>query len=208
MIRNILFDLGNVIVDLDIPHCTDQLNNLMRHPDRQDENQAVLVRAIQDYEVAAISDELFINSIINISKPQVYAQQVIRAWNSMLIDIPEQRLEYLKELKSEGYNIYLLSNTNAIHLDWVNQFIRKHYRQDSLNHWFDRAYYSHLIQRRKPDISTFEYVIGHAGIQPHETLFIDDIYENIESGKQAGLHTIHLTGGHDMIGVLKNYLKK
>ena len=96
MIRNILFDLGNVIVDLDIPHCTDQLNNLMRHPDRQDEIKQSLYGLFRDYEVAAISDELFINSIINISKPQVYAQQVIRAWNSMLIDISRQRLEYLK----------------------------------------------------------------------------------------------------------------
>ena len=205
-LKNIIFDLGNVIIDLDIPRTAHEMHSLLRHPDLQSEVWTSLEPTLHQYETGAISDELFINALIKHARPNVYAQQVIRAWNAMLIDIPAERLQYLTELKRQGYAIYLLSNTNALHLAWVNKYMLKHYDAPSLDAWFDRAYYSHLIQRRKPDLACFEYVLADAGLKHDETLFIDDIHENILGAQLAGIRGLHLTGGHDIVSVLKSYL--
>ena len=205
-IKNIIFDLGNVIIDLDIPRTRQEMERLMRHPDKMSSVFEDLEKAIHVYEVGDLSDELFINTLIKHAHPHVYAQQVIRAWNAMLIDIPIERLEFLNELREAGYKTFLLSNTNNIHLEWVNKYMMKNYDLPSLDSYFDKSYYSHLIRRRKPDISCFEYVLADAEINAEESLFIDDLFHNIEGAKQAGLHTIYLTGGHDVISTLKSFL--
>lgn len=205
-VKNIIFDLGNVIIDLDIPRTTLEMGRLMRHPDKQSDIWKLLEPTLHEYEIGAISDELFINAFIHHARPNVYAQQVIRAWNAMLIDIPAERLDFLKLLKGMGYHIYLLSNTNALHLDWVEKYMNKHHGVSSLDPWFDRTYYSHLINRRKPEVACFEYVLTDAGLTSSETIFIDDIYENITGAQAAGIRGVHLTGGHDIVSVLKSYL--
>lgn len=205
-IKNIIFDLGNVIIDLDIPRTRQEMERLMRHPDKMSDIFEEIEKAIQVYEVGDLSDELFINAMIKHAHPHVYAQQVIRAWNAMLIDIPMERLEFINELRMAGYKTFLLSNTNNIHLEWVNKYMKKNYEMDSLDSYFDKSYYSHLIKRRKPEVSCFEYVLADADINAEESLFIDDFFANIEGAKQAGLHTIYLTGGHDVISTLKSFL--
>ncbi len=205
-IKNIIFDLGNVIIDLDIPRTRQEMERLMRYPDKMPAIFDDMERAIQVYEVGDLSDELFINTMIKHAHPHVYAQQVIRAWNAMLIDIPMERLEFVNELREAGYKTFLLSNTNNIHLEWVNKYMLKNFNLPSLDSYFDRSYYSHLIRRRKPDVGCFEYVLADAGIQAEESLFIDDIFHNIEGAKLAGLHTIYLTNGHDVISTLKSFL--
>ncbi|MEO5582099.1 MAG: HAD family phosphatase [Saprospiraceae bacterium] len=205
-IKNIIFDLGNVIIDLDIPRTTQEMGRLMRHPDKQNEVWTALQPTFHLYETGLISDELFINAFIQHARPQVYAQQVIRAWNAMLIDIPVERLQFLTELKKLGYQIYLLSNTNGIHLEWVNNYMNKHHRVASLEPWFDKTYYSHLMRKRKPDTACFKYVLEDAGLDQEETLFIDDIHENIIGAQEAGIRGLHLTGGHDIVSALKSYL--
>ncbi len=205
-IKNIIFDLGNVIIDLDIPRTTLEMNRLMRHPDRLDETWQDLQTTLLQYEVGAISDELFINAFIRHARPQVYAQQIIRAWNAMLIDIPAERLQFMHELKARGYRVYLLSNTNNIHLEWVNRYMQRHHQSPTLDNWFDHSYYSHLINHRKPNASCFEYVLQHAQLTAEETLFVDDIYENIVGAQAVGIRGMHLIAGHDVVSTLKTYL--
>lgn len=205
-IKNIIFDLGNVIVDLDIPRTRHEMSRLMRHADRLPDIFNEMERSIEVYEVGNISDELFINAMIKHAHPHVYAQQVIKAWNAMLIDIPLERLEFAHSLRSMGYNTYVLSNTNNIHLEWVNRFLERNYNEPSLDKWFDKVYYSHIIQKRKPNLDCFEYVINEMTLDPDETLFIDDNFDNITGAKNAGLKTIYLTEGHDVISSLRTYL--
>jgi glucose-1-phosphatase len=205
-IKNIIFDLGNVIIDLDIPRTRQEMERLMRHPDKMSSVFDEIEKAIQVYEIGDLSDELFINTMIKHAHPHVYAQQVIRAWNAMLIDIPIERLQFLNELREAGFKTFLLSNTNNIHLDWVNKYMMKNYDQPSLDSYFEKSYYSHRIRRRKPDLNCFEYVLADAEINAEESLFIDDLFANIEGAKKAGLHTIYLTGGHDVISTLKSFL--
>jgi FMN phosphatase YigB (HAD superfamily) len=205
-VKNILFDLGNVIIDIDIPRTSQELFKLFRRPDLKDQILEELKPVLEDYETGQLSDELFINSLIRYARPQVYAQQIIRAWNAMLIDIPPERLEFLKLLRTQKYNLYLLSNTNGLHLSWINNYMSKNFNTPSLDVWFDRSYYSHLVKRRKPHASCFEFVLQDAGLLADETLFIDDTLENIDSAKSLGIRTLYLTGGHEVIKSLKNYL--
>jgi len=205
-VKNILFDLGNVIIDIDIPRTSQELFKLFRRPDLKDQVLKELHPVFLDYETGQISDELFINSLIRYARPQVYAQQIIRAWNAMLIDIPSERLDFLKSLRAQKYNLYLLSNINGLHLSWINHYMTKNFNTHSLDGWFDRSYYSHLIKLRKPHPSSFEFVLNDAGMIADETLFIDDMLENIDSAKTLGIRTLYLTGGHDVITSLKNYL--
>lgn len=205
-VKNILFDLGNVIIDIDIPRTSQELFKLFRRPDLKDQILEELKPVLLDYETGQLSDELFINSLIRFARPQVYAQQIIRAWNAMLIDIPPERLEFLKFLRTQKYNLYLLSNTNGLHLSWINNYMNKNFNTPSLDFWFDRSYYSHLVKQRKPHVSCFEFVLHDAGLIADETLFIDDTLENIDSAKSLGIRTLYLTGGHEVIKSLKNYL--
>ena len=205
-IKNILFDLGNVIIDIDIPRTRQELAKLLRRPDLEEQVMEELQPLLLDYEKGLISDELFINALIRYAKPQVYAQQVIRAWNAMLIDIPSERLDFLKQLRDQQYHLFVLSNTNGLHISWVNAFMERTYNAPSLEPWFDRTYYSHLVKARKPETASFEYVLQDAGIRPEETLYVEDTYENIESAKSLGIRTLYLTGGHDVITAVKNYL--
>lgn len=205
-IKNILFDLGNVIIDIDIPRTQSELLKLFKRPDLKQQILDELRPVMLAYETGQISDELFINSLIGYARPQVYAQQVIRAWNAMLIDIPFERLEFLKFLRDQKYKLYLLSNTNGLHLSWINSYMNKNFSTPSLDDWFERSYYSHLIKQRKPHASCFEYVLQDSGMIADETIFIDDTLENIDTAKNLGIRTLYLTGGHDVITSLKNYL--
>lgn len=205
-VKNILFDLGNVIIDIDIPRTRQELFKLFRRPDLQDQILEELKPVMLAYETGQLSDELFINALIRYARPQVYAQQIIRAWNAMLIDIPVERLEFLKRLRNQKYKLYLLSNTNGLHLSWINSYMNKNFNTPSLDEWFERSYYSHLVKQRKPHASCFEFVLTDSGMVPDETLFIDDTLENIDTAKSLGIRTLYLTGGHEVITSLKNYL--
>jgi glucose-1-phosphatase len=206
-IKNLLFDLGNVILDLDTSRTQVALEALLRTSGAVDTRQSAWLNTFTEYETGRLSDELFINSIIQYAHPHVYAQQVIRAWNAMLIDIPPERLDYLEWLRAQGYRLFLLSNTNGLHLEWLGKYLRKNHQVSSLDRWFEKSYYSHIIRQRKPDASCFQYVMQDAGILPAETLFIDDLYENIQGAQSIGIHTLYLTGGQEMIHSIKSYLR-
>ena len=150
-VKNLLFDLGNVIIDIDVEGALGRLEKLFR----ADADRTFIEKAFHDYECGRISTELFLNAMLKQSHRSVQALDVIEAWNSMLISIPPQRLHMLRSLK-ENYNVYLLSNTNALHLDWVYNYLeRDHAVTEFEKDHFHQAFYSHLIGDRKPKPSIF-----------------------------------------------------
>src|SRR5688572_30678637 len=116
--RNLLFDLGNVIIDLDVDGAFEKLEKLFLPEVKKD----FIDKTIFDYECGRISTEIFINKLLSQSHRKVQAVDIIEAWNSMLVSIPVYRLEMLRMLR-EKYNVYLLSNTNAMHLEWVHKYV-------------------------------------------------------------------------------------
>ncbi len=189
-VANILFDFGNVIIDIDIPGAIDRIAAL-RSPKVTEETYDREIRAlVRKYEVDAISTDLFINGILKYADVKVQARDVITAWNSMLVAIPEYRLTMLETLK-HNFGLYMLSNTNYLHIEWVHDHLRTtHHIEDFESRFFDVVYYSHLIKARKPDSEAFEHVIRDAMITPEKTLFIDDNEANIEAASALGFQTL------------------
>lgn len=195
-VKNILFDLGNVIIDIDIPLAIENLAYLMKKPDNFDP----VLKAILAYETGAIATELFINRIIRDARPSVQAIDVIEAWNSMLIGIPPHRLVMLDELKPH-YSLFVLSNTNPLHLEWIHTHLKEiHQIDDFEGKYFQKVFYSHLVKDRKPNASIYETVLKEANLKATETLFLDDMEDNIESASALGFKT-HLVEQEIDVGV-------
>ncbi|MEO5905496.1 MAG: hypothetical protein ABIQ11_02130, partial [Saprospiraceae bacterium] len=144
--NNLLFDFGNVIIDIDVDGAMGRMTKLLK----SDGDRAILTGIVNEYECARISTDIFLNKIISHSRPGVQAFHIIEAWNSMLIGIPTHRLEMLRKLRKK-YNVYLLSNTNELHLEWVHHHLRRvHEVENFEKEFFDHVFYSHLVRDRKP----------------------------------------------------------
>lgn len=198
-IRNLLFDLGNVIVDIDIDGAMSRLRGLF-HVEAKHEQ---VEKALLDYECGRISTDIFINTMLSQSERRYQAIDVIEAWNSMLVGIPSYRLEMLERLRT-NYNVYLLSNTNALHLEWIHRYTRKvHHVESFEKQYFDHAFYSHLVGDRKPNASLFKFIIEDAYMTPALTLYMDDVQENLDVAGKLGFETYLVKPGEEIAEYLK-----
>ena len=202
-LTNILFDFGNILIDIDIPGAVSRIAEL-KSVDVDPGRYEIEVRSlVEKYEVGAISTDLFINGIIRLAHHTVQALDVIDAWNSMLLGIPEYRLSMLEQLR-HNFGLYMLSNTNELHIAWVHQHLETaHGIVDFESRFFDKVYYSHLINARKPEPDAFAFVRDDAPITPSKTLFIDDMIENIESASRLGFQTMHSPSNVEVAESLK-----
>ncbi len=198
-VRNLLFDLGNVIIDLDIDRSIERLNKLFR----KDADKNILDRIFIEYECGRVSTDIFINTLLSQSNKTVQALEIIDAWNSMLVGIPEYRLDMLQMLRN-NFNVYLVSNTNALHLEWVHRYVSRVHRIDNFEKsFFDQAYYSHLVGDRKPLASIYKHIIDDAFMTPALTLYMDDMKENIDVARKLGFKTFLVKEGEDIAEYLK-----
>jgi glucose-1-phosphatase len=196
-VKNIIFDLGGVLLNLDVAQTRDafiklgltQIDELFRI--------GHAASFFKDYETGTISDEEFVEKARQLSFPGTSSDQVIDAWNVMLLDFPAERVQLLSQLKSK-YQLFLFSNTNAIHLKAFHKSYQDVYGT-AMDDLFEKAWYSHVINKRKPDVAAYEYVINDSKLNAAETLFIDDALVNIEGARQAGLQPIHLTDGKTIL---------
>ena len=198
-VRNLMFDLGNVIFDLDIEKTRQSFEKMFR----KDADKKILDKVFIDYECGRVSSDIFINTLLSQSNRNIQAVDIIDAWNSMLIGIPEYRLDMLLKLR-ERFNVFLLSNTNEIHLEWVRRHVQKVHRvRDFEERYFDKAFYSHLVGDRKPLPSIFKHVIDEVFMTPALTLYMDDLQENIDTAKKLGFHTYLVKEGEEIAEYLK-----
>ena len=204
MLRNFLFDLGNVLIDLDLARSDRMLRELLgeRYTASFVANEQAGI--FEQYELGQISEVAFLTHLRQYGGTD---RELKAAWNAMLIGLPPHRLKMLEELRNKGYGVYLLSNTNATHIDWVTTYLNNTYGITDFNErYFDKAYYSHLIHRRKPDVATYEWVLRDAGIEAATTLFIDDNLTNVEGARAAGLRAHHHADGRDVVAVVREAL--
>ncbi len=181
MIKNLIFDFGDVFLDLDKAATKRELERLKI----TDFSEEMLQKNL-DYEKGLISSEAFISSYCDLF-PQLSSEAFRNSWNAILIKFPEHRLRFLQKLSEEGtYKLILLSNTNDIHIDWVKEHIAFF---EEFRKCFDAFYLSQEIKLRKPDPSIYEYVLEEQHLKPEETLFIDDTDENTAAAAELGIHT-------------------
>ena len=198
-VKNILFDLGGVLFHIDYQRTIDAFKNLGIHDFEQYFTQHQQNDFFNAYETGKIRTEVFIKTLQE-SLPACSNQEIVGAWNAMLIGLPQEYLKFLKGL-GKKYRLFLLSNANEIHIEFVNAFLKKHYNIHSINQFFEKAYYSQEIGMRKPHKSTFDWVLKDANILAEETLFIEDTAQHIEGAKQAGLKTHHLKSNTGIISL-------
>ena len=200
MIKNIIFDFGDVffifykeatgrmLIKLGFAGITPELMNLFIA-----------------YETGIISTEIFLKEAGK-WVPDASDEQLRNAWNSILLDFPEYRLEFLEGLsRSEKYRLFLLSNTNALHLERVEEKMGTD-AYERFKASFEKCYFSHEVFMRKPDSDIFVQILNEQNLDPSETLFIDDTAEHIKTAAGLGLHVWHLQVGEEDIVELSTKL--
>ena len=204
-IKNIIFDLGNVIIKIDSKRTVNAMKELGF--DNFEESYPLLRQSdLFDFlEKGLITPEKFHADLQAHFNHQVSSAKIDDAWNAMLLDFPKKRIKLLQNLKSK-YRLFLLSNTNIIHYHKYNQDLKGQYGIE-LKSLFEKVYYSFDMGMRKPDLEVFKYVIKDSNLKPIETLFVDDSAENIESANKLGLKTlfIDVSKGDDIIQKLKGF---
>ena len=197
-VKSIIFDLGGVLINLDYQLTRKAFENLgiANFDDLYTQHHANPL--FEQLEVGAIEPEDFYNKLREATGLTHSNTQLESAWNAMLLDFPAERLQWLDQIKTK-YNIYLFSNTNAIHYNAFTTIYAQTAHlvglNPNFNHFFKEAHYSHTLGQRKPEVAAFEAVLAKSDLDPAQTLFIDDTISNIEGAQKAGLQTIFLSGG-------------
>ena len=204
--KNILFDLGGVLLDLDIAKTENTLASFRKTKMDIGALEALFFEKLMLFEKGAYSEELFINFLLKHSNYKTHALDIINAWNSMLNFVEKDRFDMVTQL-TKHYNLFVLSNTNPIHFQWLKQMNANMESSPKLFDLFEEMYFSHLIEQRKPDREAFEIVLSDANILASETLFIDDLEENIDAAQELGFMTYHLKSTDDLIPLCERLLK-
>ena len=190
MIQNILFDLGGVLLTIDAPKTIEAFTRLgwQEVSTKSASNGGYPV--FENLETGKDNVEQFRANIRKVLPGKVSDEEIDQAWNAMLVDFPTHILEYVESLKPR-YKLYLLSNTNELHVKRFREifFLKFGYDLDSL---FVKAYFSNEIGFRKPDARAFVSVLNDASIRPEETLFVDDLKINTEAAGQLGIKVLHI----------------
>ncbi|MCE2822043.1 MAG: HAD family hydrolase [Bacteroidota bacterium] len=187
MIKNVIFDFGNVLFDLDLPSIERNLQQLMGSGFEQAREKLLRNRVFELYETGGMTSAEFLDHI-RMSAPEPPAPEVVRdIWNSIFLEMPAHRFTMLQELRQK-YKVFLLSNINELHERWIADYmVRVHGIHDYESRYFDGVYFSHLIRLRKPDTAIYEYVLADAELNPAESVFFDDVEANIEGARTVGI---------------------
>ena len=196
-IKNIIFDLGGVILNIDMKRTENALRDLGISNLSEHMKQSHLISFFRQYEAGKIDDAAFIRAIQSLSQKALEEEAIVNAWNALLLDFPAERIELLRSLRKK-YRLFLLSNTNGLH---YRQFQQQIFSQTGkyLEDLFEKTYYSHTIGLCKPDKAAFQLVIDENNLDPKETIFVDDTEANMTGAKEAGLHIAHI---HPNISIL------
>lgn len=200
-IQSVIFDLGGVLINLD-PERTRQSFIKLGTP-HFDQLFTVYksTQLFYDLETGHVDADTFIKTLQKETAKGTSEQDIVDAWNAMLLDFRLESLNFVNQLK-EKYPTFLFSNTNIIHYNSFQQTIKETTPYETVDAMFHKAYYSHEIGMRKPVVDAYRYIINEKGLVAEETLFIDDNKDNIQGAREAGLQTKHLLPGERVEKVL------
>jgi glucose-1-phosphatase len=192
-IKNIIFDLGGVLLNIDFS-LSQKAFALLGVPNFEEyiglSNINDLFRQLE----TGMEEDVFYEEFRNLSGQPLTNFEIKNAWNALLMNYRRESIDVLPQLKKK-YKTFLLSNTNEIHTIAFQQMFRDEFNQQSLESQFHEAFYSQRIGHRKPNAGAFEFVLKRHQLLPVETLFIDDSFANIEAAKALGIQTVHLLPG-------------
>lgn len=220
MIKHVIFDLGGVLIDLDMPRCLESFRALGADPSvllQRSETSAeggrakatlcdglVANGAMDLYQTGDISTADFVAGILIHCMPGTTEAQVLEAWNACLLTIPAYKLQFIKELQELGYSTHLLSNTNDAH--W--QFIAEEHFYGRTGEYFQHLFLSQEMHQAKPNADIFLSVLKQLGAEPAECLFLDDTQANVDAAEALGIKVyktpLHYDFRNDVMNILNN----
>jgi glucose-1-phosphatase len=200
-IKNIIFDFGGVIINLDYKATYGAFESLGVKDLESIISKSHQTGIFDDFEKGLISPNQFRKGMMEISKVPVSDTEFDWAWNQILLDIPQERLEKIVALKKD-YNVFLLSNTNKIHYDYYLNDLQEINGFESFDTIFQKAYFSHEINMRKPDAEIYEFVLNDSNLVPEESLFIDDTEINTKAASTLGIQIHHLKDDEEIVDIL------
>lgn len=196
-IKNILFDFGGVIVSLNKQNALNRFTEI-GFPNIEDYlNEFRQEGIFLEYEEGKIGPESFYKEFRKLAgNENISAEDIDSGWMAFLVGIPDYKFELLKELRKK-YNVYLLSNTNPSIMGWAYS---KDFSPEGLplDAFFDKCYLSFQIGCAKPEPEIFDYIIKDSGMDPAETLFLDDGKANVEIGAALGFQTYQVDQNEDL----------
>tara|TARA_B110000240_G_scaffold168791_1_gene191407 strand:- start:47 stop:667 length:621 start_codon:yes stop_codon:yes gene_type:complete len=196
--KAIIFDLGAVILNINYQNTIDEFTKLKVKNATTFYSKKVQTDLFNQIETGVISRNEFLKALQKETKNATIIQ-LEQAWNAMLLDLPQERLQMIKKLKN-NHTIYLLSNTNAIHIDALKKQLEKK-KWLAFCELFDKMYLSHELGLRKPDAKIFEYILKEQKLKAEEVFFIDDSQQHIASAKKLGIHCHHLLDDENIINL-------
>ncbi|MCH3994665.1 MAG: HAD family phosphatase [Prevotella sp.] len=205
-IKNIIFDMGGVLVGLDVQRCVDAFTSLGAGSIAHYVQEHLTEDLFLDIETGAINQKQFCDKVRLTADIQCSDEKIVWAWNQLLTGIPSAKKAHLLQLRRQGYHLFLLSNTNVMHWNYcVRDFFDdgKH----TVNDYFEKCFLSYQMQLVKPSEEIYRSVLDQTGIQPSETVFIDDTKVNLEGAAKVGLKTFHDTNEHSWLALLGNFLE-
>jgi putative hydrolase of the HAD superfamily len=193
-IRNIVFDFGGVLFDIDFSRTIEAFHRLGFPAFENMYSQYQADQLFRKLEKGEIDPDTFYEVMLKAGPDGNSREQIWEAWNALLIDYRSDSMAHLPLLKKK-YRLFLLSNTNIIHYDRFTSILPVSAEHPDLESYFEKAYFSQFIGMRKPDPEIYEFVLRDAGILAAETLFIDDTLPNIETAEVLGFQTLLLEPG-------------
>lgn len=199
-IENLIFDLGGVILTLDMPRAEQHFTALGVKDYNTLFRSGNVSSFFKEYEVGSITDTEFLGALKKLAGLPLTDEDLIAAWNAMLGHFPEERIALLNKLKNK-YRLFLFSNTNALHLTTFRKAYADTFNGNVFDDHFEKAYYSHTLGMRKPDKESYEHIIRENNLDPSKTVFIDDSILNIEGAESAGLKGILIKPGMSILDI-------
>ena len=189
--KNIIFDLGGVLLDIDFQKTIDAFKKLGIENFEEMFSQINADELFEKLETGSITEADFYSAIKSRTKTNISNAEIDGAWNALILKFRTESLQYLETL-SKSYKLFLLSNTNIIHLQYFKQLFTEQTGKPLLDAYFIKAWYSNEVGLRKPGSEIFEFVLQEEKLIAGETLFIDDTLSNIETAQKMGFKTHHL----------------
>lgn len=205
VIKNIVFDLGGVIMTLDPAEALRRFKALGLSDAERYLDAYTQSGIFGNLEEGKITAENFRSKLSSLTGQELTFDECKHAWLGYRKDVPQRNLDLLKELRAKGYRLILLSNTNPFMMDWAlsSEFDGK---GSSLNDYFDALYLSYRLGIMKPAPDFFRQVLDNENILPEETLFVDDGPRNVEAAGKLGFMTMCPDNGSDWTGELRSLL--
>ena len=199
-INAIIFDLGGVLLDINYRLTIEAFINLGCSDFESIYTQQKQSQLFDDFETGKVSSETFRKSLQKQMEFSISNVEFDNAWNKMLLQLPEQRIELLEKLNKK-FSLFLLSNTNEIHIKAFKKIISSSIGYERFENCFKKVYFSSEIGNRKPNASCFEMVLSENKLSAAKTLFIDDSIQHVEGAYKIGIKTLLIESGEELVSI-------